>query len=96
MLISPRSLVNLGLPTMVSLVGIFVVGNYLFVSVARGIFRWQIINRYHYDYYDAQPLNRTGQFLHCLQLEAFRWPTVLITIGVCGIELSGIYFLLLS
>lgn len=84
------------LTTQVVIIAILLVGNYFAVSIFRGIFRWQMINRYHYDYYDGQALSRTGQYWHCFNREVFRLPTVLFTLGFAAIEVSGLYLLLIA
>ncbi len=90
------ALATMTLPVMVLLIGILLTFNYFVVSIARGIFRWQHINRHHYDYYDRSSLTRSGQFWHCFQLEVFRGPTILLSVAICGLELSAFYWLLLS
>ena len=88
--ITPSKFINLN-PIIV--IVILFLSIHLIVGTIRGLYRYKMIEKYIYDYYDNRPLQKLGRLKHNWRHEIFKTTTICISAVICIIIIAVFAFL---
>jgi len=76
---------------MIAYVIILLVVVHIIIGGTRGLYRHEMIQKYHYDFYDAHPRSFIGKVLYNLNYGIFSWTTFFISLSSVAIAFVVIH-----
>jgi hypothetical protein len=64
---------------------LFIINLFVVTSI-RGIYRFEMMKKYHYDYYYNQPMSIIEKYWHHFRISILKLPTYLFSISLTAVE----------